>query len=59
LKIPITLLITAVLAFLFTSQKETYSDLFKYVTAAVAAAPLLVQVFNIFKSDPAQANKAA
>jgi len=49
LKTPLLLLIAAVLVFLFTSQKETYSTLFKYLTIIAAGVPAILKVFSMFE----------
>ena len=51
LKTPLVLLIMALLVFLFTSQKEIYTDLLKYVAIITGGVPLVMQLFSLAKSN--------
>ena len=46
LKIPMVLLIMALLVFLFTSQKEVYTNLLKYITIVTAGVPIILKLFS-------------
>lgn len=50
LKIPLLLIIMAVLVFLFTSQKETYTDLIKILAVVTGGIPIVMQMFSQFGS---------
>lgn len=52
LKTPLLLLILAVLVFLFTSQKETYSTLLKYLAIVTTGVPIVLNAFSALKSKP-------
>jgi len=51
LKTPLIILIIAVLAFLFTSQKETYTTLIKYLTVISLGVPMVMKVFSLVNSS--------
>jgi hypothetical protein len=53
LKTPILILIIAVLVFLFTSQKETYSTLFEYLAIIGAGVPILLNAASLLKPGAA------
>ncbi|MEO3404948.1 cache domain-containing protein [Mucilaginibacter sp. CAU 1740] len=49
LRTPLTLLIITVLAFLFTSQKEAYTDLLRYLTIIPLGLTAAMKVIDLFK----------
>ena len=48
LKTPLTLVMLAILVFLFASQQEAYSRLVTYITALGAGIPAILKVFSLF-----------
>lgn len=48
LKIPLMLIMLAILAFLFASQQEAYSRIITYITAFSAGIPAILKVFSLF-----------
>lgn len=58
LKAPLVLMIIALLVFLFTSQKEGYTDMLKYVAVITGGVPLIMQLFTLFRNTaPASGSK--
>ncbi|RYY37584.1 MAG: hypothetical protein EOP46_02140 [Sphingobacteriaceae bacterium] len=51
LKTPLTILIVAVLAFLFASQQETYSTIITYLGVLTAALPAVLKFANMFENN--------
>ena len=51
LKAPLIILIIALLAFLFTSQKEAYTTLIKYLTVITVGVPMVLKLSTFFSSD--------
>lgn len=48
LRIPMILIILAILAFLLVSQQEAYSTLITYLAALTAGVPLVLRIFSFF-----------
>jgi len=48
LKTPMSLVILAILVFLFASQEEAYSRIITYITAFSAGIPAVLKVFSLF-----------
>ena len=55
LKVPLIILIIALLAFLFTSQKEAYTTLIKYLTVITVGVPMVLKLSTFFGSDGGKA----
>ncbi|MBL4678401.1 MAG: hypothetical protein JKY70_19695, partial [Mucilaginibacter sp.] len=51
LKTPLTIIIVAVLVFLFASQQETYSTIITYLGVLTAALPVVLKFFTMFESN--------
>ena len=51
-RLPLLIILTALLIFLLASQKEAYSGLFTYVTALAAGLPALLKLFSVFERTP-------
>ncbi|WCT10639.1 hypothetical protein [Mucilaginibacter jinjuensis] len=51
LKVPLVILIVAVLIFLLASQQETYTTLVKYLTAIAVGVPTVLKIFSFFNSS--------
>ncbi|MCO5948359.1 hypothetical protein [Mucilaginibacter flavidus] len=55
LKMPLIILIIALLAFLFTSQKEAYTTLIKYLTVITVGVPMVLKLSTFFGSEGGKA----
>lgn len=55
LKVPLVILVVAVLIFLLASQQETYTTLVKYLTAIAVGVPTVLKVFSFFNSSESKA----
>lgn len=59
LKLPLLLMVAALLVFLFASQREGYSELLKYVAVVTGGVPLILQVFTLFRNSANGSSAAA
>ncbi|GAA4322622.1 hypothetical protein GCM10023149_23080 [Mucilaginibacter gynuensis] len=59
LKVPLLILIVAVLIFLFTSQKEAYSTLLKYLAIITAGVPIVLNTLSLLKPKPKDGGSGA
>jgi hypothetical protein len=58
LKVPFSLAIVAILAFLFASRQETYQQIIAYATALGAGIPVVFKLFSLAGGDGKTAAKA-
>jgi hypothetical protein len=56
LKIPLIIVILAILSFLLISQQEAYSKLLTYVAALSAGVPAIMKIFSLFDKNTAKSN---
>jgi hypothetical protein len=56
LKIPLIIVILAILSFLLISQQEAYSKLLTYVAALSAGVPAILKIFSLFDKNTAKSN---
>jgi len=56
LKNPLLLVILAILAFLLTSQEESYSKIITYLAALGAGVPTVLKIFSIFEKQSDKTN---
>ncbi len=55
LRMPLVILIVAVLVFLFASQQEAYTTLIKYLTVITVGVPTVLKIFSLFNSSESKA----
>ncbi len=51
LRVPLYIVIFAILAFLLISQQEAYSKLLTYVAALTAGVPVVLKIFSLFDKN--------
>jgi len=56
LRIPLILIILAILAFLLASQEQAYSTLITYLAALTAGVPAVLKIFSLFDKNTQKAN---